>query len=436
MKPKFAKNTAKQAQFAMGLPARDREFLGILLKHPVVQRLRKIHQLGFTYFAFPAATHTRFDHTISTLELISSVIKNVGKITPDIRRHLIAAAVLQDVGHGPFSNSLNSCFPSLCEDTAPTIPIDIRRSVEIVKWMDTRDDYLKKQDLDFSKIKMLLCGLSPWSEVMPLVKALFDSELDIDRLAYLPQDAGDTGIKIPDLNQVVKNILWQDGLEMATVDACSLSSAAQFVFSRAELYTFVYLNPIKLALEFLVSEFLELYWAANYQGDFRQPDTVEQFLNWTDLTVIKAIDQPVLGSAHSSLKQLREGLISGRLQVAEIEFLNGNSIDFAGIDKRLKKIQNILDPDFFIRVLSSDMLPKFRIYSPKSVMVKQGGTYTPLETSCLDLQSSKATERIKHRPIIIFLSEGLTSIQKNLEKTGLKLGNLSRIKSVNEGIIR
>lgn len=435
MKPKSAKDTSKQLSFISVLSARDREFLTTLINHRVVQRLRKIHQLGFTFFAFPGAMHSRFDHTISTLELIFSVIKNVGKVTPDIRRHLIAAAVLQDVGHGPFSNSLNSCFPSFNDDKASNVPIDIGRSIEIIKWMDIQDGHLKRLDLDFFKIRMLLCGISPWPD-MPLVKALFDSELDIDRLAYLPQDAGNTGITIPDVNHVVKNILWKDGLGMATIDACSLSSAAQFVFSRAELYTFVYLNPIKLALEFLVAEFLDLYWNAKSEIKFRRPDTIEHFLNWTDSLVIRAIEQPISDRLHSRLNQVQEALISGRLQVGEIESLNGNSAGFAELDKRLKRFQQIVDPNLFIRVLSSDLLPKFRIYSPKSVMVKQKNSYAPLETSCPDLQSLKATEPIKHRPIIIFLCEGLTSIQTNLEKARLKLGNISRIKSINESVVR
>ncbi len=81
-----------------------------LIDHPFVQRLRRIRQLGLGYLVFPAAEHSRFSHALGALELCQRVLKNlIEKDTTisdaEIRGTLIAI-LLHDVGHGPFSHTL------------------------------------------------------------------------------------------------------------------------------------------------------------------------------------------------------------------------------------------------------------------------------------------------------------------------------------------
>lgn len=85
------------------------QWLVDLLDCPEVQRLRRIHQLGVSHFTYPGADHSRFSHTLGVLHMMQQAwhrIELLGR-EPAVARSrevLLAAAVLHDVGHGPFSH--------------------------------------------------------------------------------------------------------------------------------------------------------------------------------------------------------------------------------------------------------------------------------------------------------------------------------------------
>jgi len=84
-----------------------------LIDTPEVQRLRRIHQLGVSHFTYPGADHTRLCHTLGVLNLMQHSCRRVEAMDhgPDVERarhSLLAAAVLHDVGHGPFTDMLKA----------------------------------------------------------------------------------------------------------------------------------------------------------------------------------------------------------------------------------------------------------------------------------------------------------------------------------------
>lgn len=91
------------------------EWLVELLDCPEVQRLRRIHQLGVSDITYPGASHTRMAHTLGVLHLMQQMqqhTKDIGgsAIVESGREVLLAAAVLHDVGHGPFSHLFEPCL--------------------------------------------------------------------------------------------------------------------------------------------------------------------------------------------------------------------------------------------------------------------------------------------------------------------------------------
>lgn len=96
----------------------DRERDGWLLKLldcPEVQRLRRIHQLGVSYFTYPGADHSRLSHSLGVLHLCQEALRHLETLTRDAQadaaRHpLLAAALVHDVGHGPFSHLFEPCL--------------------------------------------------------------------------------------------------------------------------------------------------------------------------------------------------------------------------------------------------------------------------------------------------------------------------------------
>ena len=90
-----------------------------LIELPMFQRLRRIRQLGLTYFVYPGANHSRFQHAIGAMHLMGQAIESIsskGHVISDNEAQAVTIAILlHDIGHGPFSHSLER---SLIRDTS------------------------------------------------------------------------------------------------------------------------------------------------------------------------------------------------------------------------------------------------------------------------------------------------------------------------------
>ena len=88
-----------------------------LIEHRFYQRLRRISQLGMTQYVYPNATHSRFSHTLGALHLMQTAIAAVRKkdilISETEEQAVLIAILLHDLGHSPFSHSLEYCLAQL-----------------------------------------------------------------------------------------------------------------------------------------------------------------------------------------------------------------------------------------------------------------------------------------------------------------------------------
>lgn len=151
-----------------------------LLESPEVQRLRRIKQLGMGYLVFPAAEHSRFPHALGAMGLLSGALDSFeAKGTPikeDERLAAMAAILLHDIGHSPFSHTLES---NLIHDTKHE-----EISIALAKRLNLR----MKGLLDMA-INMLEGNYE-----IPFFNDLISSQLDMDRLDYLCRDSHFTGV--------------------------------------------------------------------------------------------------------------------------------------------------------------------------------------------------------------------------------------------------
>ncbi|MDX5320486.1 MAG: HD domain-containing protein, partial [Bacteroidota bacterium] len=87
-----------------------------LIEHPYFQRLRRIRQLGMSHLVFPGANHTRFHHALGALYLMSEALKNLKdkgvEISEEEAEGACIAILLHDIGHGPFSHTLEQTIVS------------------------------------------------------------------------------------------------------------------------------------------------------------------------------------------------------------------------------------------------------------------------------------------------------------------------------------
>ncbi len=108
-----------------------------LLDCPEVQRLRRIHQLGVSYLTYPGADHNRLAHSLGVLHLMQQAYQHLEQISDDEetnrgRAPLFAAALIHDVGHGPYSHLFEPCLGVHHEEWSKAIILDEETSIHMV----------------------------------------------------------------------------------------------------------------------------------------------------------------------------------------------------------------------------------------------------------------------------------------------------------------
>lgn len=168
-----------------------------LLDTPTVQRLRRVKQLGTVQLVYPSANHTRFEHSLGVYHLACQALTHLGIEGPQAAR-VEAAALLHDIGHGPFSHNLEA-----------VIHRQIGRLHDDV--YDLVDDppvgaILRDHDLGPDVIADMIAGQGKYG-------ALVSGELDVDRMDYLVRDAHHTGVPYGtiDHGRLVRELTFRNG---------------------------------------------------------------------------------------------------------------------------------------------------------------------------------------------------------------------------------
>ena len=162
-----------------------RRFIPDLIKTPEVQRLRRIKQLGMGFIVYPSAEHSRFPHALGAMGLLSEALDHLEekgtRIDENERRASLAAILLHDVGHAPFSHTLEyQLIPDVSHETISTA---------IIKRIQSRmDSDESKKQLD------LAIEISNDKYQRPFFNQLISGHFDMDRLDYLRRDSQLTGV--------------------------------------------------------------------------------------------------------------------------------------------------------------------------------------------------------------------------------------------------
>jgi HD superfamily phosphohydrolase len=167
-----------------------------LIQCPEFQRLRRIKQLGFSELVYPGATHTRFSHSVGVFHnarrLLGIVEDRLNKKDADRTRVALCAALLHDVGHGPFSHVFESALKELGRHKKHE-----QWTAEIATGDTGVNEVLKAADKNLpEKIAKVIRSKEPED----LYAAVVSSQFDADRLDYLRRDRYMTGIKIGDFD--------------------------------------------------------------------------------------------------------------------------------------------------------------------------------------------------------------------------------------------
>ncbi len=197
-----------------------------LIEHPWFQRLRRIRQLGLTHLVYPGALHTRFQHSLGAMHLMSLAIQSLRSkghtISTDEQQALLMAILLHDIGHGPFSHALEHAIVS-----------DISHEDISLIYMDRLNEQYQGS---LTKAIDIFRGTASKKYMHQLVSG----QLDMDRLDYMKRDSFFCGVAegIISDDRILKMInVYEDQL---VVDAKGIYSVEKFLIARRLMYWQVY----------------------------------------------------------------------------------------------------------------------------------------------------------------------------------------------------
>ena len=206
-----------------------------IVKHPLMQRLTRIKQLGMASVVYPGAQHTRFQHSLGAFHLMSEAIKVLsqkGIFIFDSEAEAVQAAILMhDIGHGPFSHVLeNTLIHGISHEEISLMMMDkmnkemggeLTLAIKIF-----RDEYPKR-----------------------FLHQLISSQLDMDRLDYLRRDSFFTGVTEGNIGsaRIIKMLNVVD--DQLVIDYKGIYSIENYLTSRRLMYWQVYLHKTTVACE-------------------------------------------------------------------------------------------------------------------------------------------------------------------------------------------
>ena len=211
-----------------------------IIQNPFFQRLRRIRQLGLTDFVYPGALHTRFHHALGAMHLMGKALETLrskGHMIFDAEfEAALIAVLLHDVGHGPFSHTLEF---SLLEGI---------RHEEITLLT------LKRLNKEYGGRLTLAIQIFEGKYPRKFLTQLVSSQLDMDRLDYLQRDCFFTGVHEGKIGaeRIIKMLnLANDEL---VVEEKAIYSVENFLSARRLMYWQVYLHKTAISAERMLIE--------------------------------------------------------------------------------------------------------------------------------------------------------------------------------------
>ena len=226
-----------------GFTSIPNELIFDILEHPYYQRLRRITQLGLTYLVYPGAYHTRFHHALGAMHLMQKAVKTLQskghEITPVEETAVLAAILLHDIGHGPFSHALEHSI------------------VNGVNHEDISLMIMDRLNEQFNGKLSLAIQIFKNQHPKLFLHQLISSQLDVDRLDYLKRDSFYTGVSEGVINSDRLISMFNVRNGELVIDAKAIYSVEKFIIARRLMYWQVYLHKAVLSAEFTLVEILK-----------------------------------------------------------------------------------------------------------------------------------------------------------------------------------
>lgn len=345
-----------------------------LTEHPYFQRLRRIKQLGMTHLVYPGALHTRFHHSVGATHLMSkaiNVLRRKGvEISQEEETAVLIAILLHDIGHGPFSHTLEHDITKGISHEELSLLFMKRLSIDFDNQLDLailifRDKYQKK-----------------------FLHQLVSSQLDMDRMDYLNRDSFYTGVSegVIGSDRIIEMLNVHD--DRLVVEQKGIYSIEKFLVARRIMYWQVYMHKTVVSSEVLLTFILkrakelmkkgtQLFASPSFllflENDFTLSDfesndyLLDAFADLDDYDILGAIK---VWQKHDDkvLSQLSQRLINRRLfkiEIAKTPFTE----DRLNMEREMAKSKNLVPLEDINYFVYTDKLTN-NAYNEKKEVIK------------------------------------------------------------------
>lgn len=310
------------------------------------QRLRWIRQLGFSFYIFPGATHTRHAHALGVLHVMDRVLKSIGKgvsedklFNPQARdedstfhRTMRLAAMLHDIGTFPFSHSIELAYINHWRHQSQLGRPKYMANHEVLgSHIILNTDFeggitriLKEEGIDPEELSLIIAGKSK----NLLANQLMHSDVDADRMDYLIRDAHHTGIKLGvyDMDLLIRNLTThpEEGKEVLCIHEDGMNVVDSFLVSRYFWYSQIINDGTGYKFDLLAAKIGEYFLENGIAYSFEQlmervSQNPNEYFTFNDSYFMAKLHEYLAGRImHPMIHELSE-MLARRIPPAQIK---------------------------------------------------------------------------------------------------------------------
>lgn len=351
----------------------DNQIILDLIDTPEFQRLRRIKQLGTSSMTFHGAEHSRFGHCLGVYEITRRIcnlfqrnypqqVPQDGLWNDQERPVALCAALLHDLGHGPYSHTFEHIFHTDHEQITRRIITSESTNINRI---------LRRVGNDFPQ---KVASVIDHTYQNPQVVQMISSQVDADRMDYLQRDSYYTGTNYGkfDLDRVLHMMRpVKDGIAF---EINGMHAVEDYILSRLQMYLQVYFHPVSRSMEVILDHLLmRAKWLyqhpSQYQPEFMPRLLMPFFNGHYDLNDYLTLDDGVLTTYFIHWMNSSDKILSDLAQ----RFINRRPFKSAVYDQQtrfmLPKLRELIttagfDVDYYTAVDSSYKLP-YDTYNPQ-----------------------------------------------------------------------
>jgi len=348
-----------------------------IIDSKVFQRLRRIKQLAGAHLVYPAAQHSRFEHSLGTMHLAGLAgehLFSMGVLDNESIQELRIASLLHDIGHGPFSHLFEEALKVTSNKNHENIGSEIICKTEI-------SDIL----LSFGYSPTNISEISFGQSKIKFKNEIISGSLSSDLMDYLPRDGFFTGVEYGkvDYNRIINSFRVTNNDNLA-LDISSSYSFESMIISRYEMFRAVYFHKTVRSAEVMLlhslllsSDILNLnnitlkdhlnltddniLW--NILSSINNEMAKEMISNYLDRKLLKCAYERFIRKRDNLTQLNRERIEELRLQIARLSNIDERKIflDTSGISlvplapnkQEMKSILLVSEDEFFKQPVSN-----------------------------------------------------------------------------------